>query len=133
MVPGSTTVVVPYLRASVRARREVLILLFGAHLEGEAEDVAQVVDGFQGIGEYASGGVGVGDVEVAVDEARRRYHLRAVDHPVCGDVLEVGGFAYLGNPRTFNDDGAVTDNPSFRVKGKDEADVFYLDGCIGHR
>ena len=108
-----------------------MVLLLGAHLEGEAEDVAQVVDRFQGIGEYASGGVGVGDVEVAVDEAGCRYHLRAVDHLVCGDVLEIGCLADLSYPRSFNDNRPVPDNPSPRVQGEDEATFSILTVALG--
>ena len=105
--------------------------VLGGHRALQAEHIGQVV-GSQVVGEQAAHGVGVADVHMPVDEARRKHHSRAVDYLPGRDIRQRGSLAHLGDAPAPYDYGAVGDNAPFRVHSDDVAGACYLEGVVRH-
>ena len=108
-------------------RREVFLLLGHGHLELEhvGERAREVV------GEDPAHRVGVADVHVAVEEARRHDQVPPVDHPIGPRVRQPGRLAQADDAAVVDDDRAVLDDPPLAIDGEDVAGVVDLE--VHHR
>ena len=76
--------------------------------------------------------MGVADVHMPVDEARRKRHPRAVNNLAGGNIGQRGGLAHLGDAPAPYDYGTVGDDAPFRVHSDDVAGAGYLEGVVRH-
>ena len=107
------------------------VLLFCGHHTLQVEHVGQVA-GAQAVGKDAAGGVGIADVHVPVDQARRHHHALSVNDPVGGNVGQVRRLAHPDDTAALNQQPAVADDAPLSVHGDDVAGALDFQCSVRH-
>ncbi|HYU17630.1 MAG TPA: hypothetical protein VEQ11_02945 [Chloroflexota bacterium] len=72
-------------------------------------------------------GVGVADVHVPVEEARRHHEMARIDDAVGTDLNQVGSLTHIHDVLPVDQNRPVLDDPSLLIDGHDEAGVLDLE------